>query len=289
MISALPSLRENPLAQAFRLPSFEFPYAAIRYTRDKTFTVGAGAGVYSQQIQLDRDADMLINELAFGIGAANPGTITARFKTNDGKRMSYDLIPVEELSGPLFPPMLMDAGTNLYVDLFNSGAGSIDVQVLLKGWRQYQPVTPQPCVQGFVPEEYLPLWQRYSAAPEGWHDEPYVYPFILTCASGAQKLKQPLPMDDDAVFLWRGISGIDALGGGGGLQKFIFWDAWGNPLSSDFVVQANELGPGGICRPIYPEVVCPASSVPQVDQAEYTGGGDAETRVSLVGVKRFRD
>lgn len=284
-MNLLPAPRQNPLAPAWRLPSFERPYAVRRFVTEDTFTVAAGTLAPRNLIQMDGDADMIVDEISFGRQAALPGRIQARFQTGDGLRMSYDLLMCEEIEGPLFPPLALKARSRMYVDLQNSGLASIDVQVQLKGWKQYQAIDSNPCVDGFAPEEYLPLWRRYSSPAAGQHDEAFDYYFELPATSGQVQLAQPLPLEDDAVFLWRGSCGLSD---GAGAQKVILYDPFGNKLASDYVLQDNAFGQANQARPQFPEVVCPPGSFPAIDASEYLAASTT-LRFVLRGVKRIQD
>src|SRR5262249_55608492 len=111
----------------------------------------------------------------FDIGSAAPGTITVRFKDNQGRRMSQDMLAVEELQGPIPVPWLMPRQQAIKIDIANSGGSSISVQPILKGVEQFQRLGINTCMPGFEPESYVPLYMRYSLPPAGWHDEPYDY------------------------------------------------------------------------------------------------------------------
>lgn len=279
-------LRQNPICPAWRYPSFEFETAALRYVKDRTFTVPT-TGSFGLELNIDQDSDLLINEISFGVDAADPGEIQARL-TNDGKRLSRDLLMVEEISGPLFTPMFCRQGAKVMIDLTNASGDSQDVQVQLKGWRQYGPLGAGQCAPGFEPESYLPIWKRYSSPPAGWHDEPYDYYFELPILASATRNKIPLPLDNDAVFLMRGMCGFSDEADGAGYQRLLFWDPWGNPLAQSLDLQGNVLGTENNLKTLFPEVLCPAGSVLQVDQAEILGAATT-ARVVLRGVKRFQD
>src|SRR5439155_334996 len=133
----------------------------------KTFPVAAGSyapgGPNPGQaaIAIQGGADFLWREIAFDIGDADPGTIFARFRDGQGKKLSADLLSVEELSGPIAISQLLPKSLQCLVDLQNTGADDIDVQVILKGVNLYQPLGINNCMLGFEPEEYVPLYETY--------------------------------------------------------------------------------------------------------------------------------
>ncbi len=281
----LPVPFSNPLAQRWRLASFESARVNRYWRYGKTFTVAAGTTVFNQSIPIQGGADFLWRENAFGIGASAPGKIFARFRDGNGKRMSKDLLSVEELRGPIAISQLLPRTSQVFVDIQNTGVGSIDVQVILKGVNLYQPLGINTAPAGFEPEEYVPLWATYSIPPAGWHDEPFDYYFELAAASLQVQNGVPLQMDSDADFYWRGVTGFSS---GNGLQQLIWRDAWDNQLSSDFVTQGNELGVAPNCRPLNPEVCCPAYSTLAVSATEYATA-TTTLKFALRGVKRFRN
>jgi len=288
----LPVPYSNPYAQPWRLPNFETPYVPLRWTYGGTFTVAAGTTVFNQAIPINGNADFWARELAFYVAtipggtAPNAGSITVRFKDSLGKRWMPDMLTIEELEGPMPISQRCLRTTQILVDIANTDAVDYNVQVILKGIEEFEPLGINRCMPGFDPERYIPLYDMYSIPPEGWHDEPFDYWFDIDATAG-QRLQTLLPMEGDADFYWRGITGY--ANGAAGRQTLRFIDAWQNQLSQNFVVQANVLGTAPYARPIYPEVCCPAYSVLAVDQVEYLGAAASSISMAFRGVKRFRD
>jgi len=285
-----PAGYSNPLAQPWRLPSFESKRVNRYWRYAETFTVAAGTTVQGgpnegeAHIDIQGSADFLWREIAFDIAAANPGTMFARFRDGSGKRMSKDLLAVEELDGPIAISKLLPRTSQMFVDLQNTGGADIDIQVILKGINLYQPLGIHTCMPGFDPESYVPLWFTYSTPPPGWKDEPYDYYFEIPATVLQVQNGLPLQMDSDADFYWRGITGFST---GDGLQKVLFRDAWDNQLAADQIVQANAFGQAPNCRPISPEVCCPAYSTLTAFATEYAN--DTTTlKFAMRGVKRVR-
>lgn len=283
----LPVQYSNPMAQAWRLPSFEAPEVNLRYTYGPSFTVAAGTVLYDQPIPINSNADFITREFAFDIGAANPGTIRVRFKDMSGQRQSRDMLAIEELRGPLPLSWRLPRVGQIKVDIQNTGGSDISVQVILKGVEVFQPLGINTCMPGFEPEDYVPLYERYSIPPPGWHDEPSDQYFEITRTASQNRINV-LQMPTDADFYWRGITGYNNTGDGVGLLKLLFSDAWDNQLSSAAILQGNEIGVAPQARPVYPEVCCPAYSILNVQATEYTANA-CKLRYALRGVLRYRD
>jgi hypothetical protein len=285
-----PQCYSNPLAQAWRLPNFEAPKVNLqwKYAPLLPLTVNAGQTLYNQIIPMVGQADFIWREVAFDTGGAAQGTITIRFKDSQGKRMSHDLLAVEELQGPLVVPQFVPRSTQVFFDISNGGTSNVNVQPILKGILAFEPLGINTCMPGFEPEDYIPLYKMYSLPPEGWHDEPFDYYFEIPATALQSQQGIPLNMDTDADFYCRGIGGFADETVGGGLLKLRFIDAWQNQLSSDYVFQENELGPAPQARPIYPEIYCPKYATLALDAIEYN---DDETTMKfcLRGVKRFKN
>jgi hypothetical protein len=281
----LPVCYSNPLAPRWRLPSFDFPKVNQRWEYAATFVVPAGGTVMNNVIPINGGTEFLWREVGFNIGAAAAGTIFARFKDGKGKKLSNDLLSVEELSGPLPINQSLPRATQLFVDLQNTGVGNISVQVILTGVQIYDRAGINTVVAGFEPEAYTPLYEMYSKPPAGWHDEPFDYYFEIP-ATALQTQTVVLPMEADADFYWRGSTAAYI---GNGLQRFQFSDAWDNNLSFGYVFQTNEFGLAPQARPLGPpEVCCPAYSTVTVRAVEYANA-TTTAKIVLRGVKRYRD
>ncbi len=275
----------NVLAPAWRLPSFDSPRVPQRWEYAGSFLVTAGSTLMNQVIAINGGSEFLWREVAFDIAAANPGVIFARFKDGQGKKLSQDLLSVEELRGPLPISMMLPRASEFFVDLQNTGGADINVQVILKGAQMFDRVGIYTIPIGFEPESYLPMYKAFSKPPIGWHDEPFDYYFEIP-ATALQSQNVTLPMQSDADFYWRGSTAAYI---GAGLQKFLFSDAWDNQLASDFVFQTNEFGLAPQARPLGPpEVCCPAYSNLNVKAIEYANA-TTTAKIVLRGVKRYQD
>lgn len=283
-MGALVKPYSNVLAPAWRLPSFESKRVPVRWEYGDTFTVANGSTSPNNSIPIQGSSPFLWRELAFNIGNALPGTIFARFRDGRGKKLMSDFMAVEELAGPIPVSLLLPHGSQLFVDLQNTGAGSIDVQVILKGKQLYQRLGINDCMPGFEPEEYFPEYRAFSKPAPDEFDEPFDY-FFQVVATASQEQVVILRMESDADFYWRSMT---ASYSGVGLQKFKFADAWDNSLQSDYVLQTNMFGLAPMARPIGPpEVCCPAYSALTLNAIEYTANA-ATANIILRGVKRFK-
>lgn len=281
-----PAAFSNPLAPAWRLPSFEAKFVNYRWTYGGTFAIPAGSLVQNNQIDINGGSDFICRELAFQINADQPaGSIRVRFKDPTGKRMSADLLTTEELEGPVAIDWFCPRSQPVLVDIQNPSGHAAVVQVILKGIEIFQPLGVNRCMPGFEPERYTPLFDMYSIPAPGWHDEPFDYYFELPVAASARRQGTPMKMDGDADFFWRGVGGYSADEG----RQYLRWiDPFGNYLSNAYVAEENELGVAPYARPMLPEVCCPAYSVLSADQVAMAAAA-AQANVVLRGVKRFRD
>jgi len=286
----LPVPFSNPLAQPWRLPSFDTKRVNRYWRYAQTFTIPAGTTVQGgpdpgNHININGGADFLWREMAFDLDGSLPGKLFARFRDGHGKRLSKDLLSVEELSGPIAISQMLPRMSQLFIDIQNTGAVDRDVQVILKGINLYQSIGINTCAPNFQPEDYVPLWFTYSTPPPGWHDEPFDYYFEISATANQPRKEIPIQMDTDADFYWRGVTGF--LVGDGNLS--LQWrDAWDNQLSDDLIVSANALGVAPNCRPISPEVCCPAYSTPMLIASEI-GGENVGLKGAMRGVKRFKN
>lgn len=281
----LPVCHSNPYAPPWRLPNFESPWVNLRWTYAKTFNVPGGVKTqFNLQIPINGNSDFICRELAFDNGGALAGSISVRFKDGDGKRMSHDLLFIEEYAGPIPINWFIKRGTTVTVDIQNTDM-TVNVQIILKGIAIFERLGINTCMPGFDPEEYIPLYEMYSKPPQGWHDEPFEYYFDIEQNALTVKNSTPLQMDPDADFYARGITG---LANATGLVKVRFQDQWQNSLSNGFVLQGNEFGVFPKARPIFPEICCPKQSLLTVDTTEYTNN-NASTLFAFRGVKRFQN
>ena len=254
----------------------------------------------NQQLLLDSDYDYLVREMWFvvqPVTGANfqPSDLRVRIRDADERLLTSDYIQAQNLSGVL--PMIwgLKRGGVLTLDFQNVNATTaIPVQVVLKGWKR------KACPgQVALPGNYVPMYKRYALpVNKGIELEDFEYPFTLTSAGAQDLLKLPLQTNNDADFLWRGISGdwntannaVATVGSiavtfydptGVPLSLYPLINPWGSMLAGQFreLVFANG---GGAPAPHYPEIEIKRGGIIQMD---ISFGGAGTLRFSLRGLK----
>jgi hypothetical protein len=136
-------------------------------------------------------------------------------------------------------------------------------------------------VSAFENTPYVPLWERYSQAPQGYEDHWYIHYYPIAILANAIIDQTPLLIDTDADFYWRALMTNTP-------KQFLirFWDPWGNMLANRRDIQeevAHNIQPAVF----FPEILCPRGSTVKLDITEYTGvNGTIE--IALIGVKRYK-
>jgi len=260
-------------------------------------TVPTGGTVRNLQLPIDTDGDYLVREIQFVIFADNiqiaPDAVRVRIRDGRGKLITTDFVPVLDMNGPIVPPLPLCAGEVLYVDFQNVGVNDCQVWMTLKGWMRTTCTAP-----GFEPK-YVPMYRRYSV-PQTADPDDFEYPFTFTSSGAGDFLRQPLQTDNDADFLWRGLTGDwntdnnDVPVVGQVALTFYAPDQvplsqteLANPWGSTQAGEARELilpSGGGRVFPIYPEIFIPRGGILLVD---LSFGAAATVRFSLRGVKLY--
>ena len=139
--------------------------------------------------------------------------------------------------------------------------------------------------------------------PRGYRDEQFHYAFDLSnvpqlaktsIAAGAFLQNIPLPLQQDAAFLWNSIT----VSGANSADPVIagrFRDPYGNYLSDDFVPFDLYCHPAGgpvigtLDCPWEPAIECPAGAIIWLDLKNQTTGSSNLTLVRLLlgGLKRY--
>ena len=256
------------------------------------------------ELPVDNDADFLVREIQFVVVAttgtpALPSDLRVRIRDGDGRLFTSDFVPILDLTGPLVPAWPLRRGCVLTIDYQNvatAAESSATVWLLLKGWKRR--LCPDDTFEAVSP--YVPMYKRFLPPSASNDIEDFEYPFTFTSATINDQLKVPLQTDNDADFLWRGITGdwntanndVATVGGVG----LTFYDPWGVPL-----VQAPLMNPWGSMRsggfretilgngggrpaPFFPEILIPRGGVVQVD---LSFGGVEVVRFSLRGMKVY--
>lgn len=267
-------------------------------------TVSGGGGLSrNNALPVDNDADFLVREIQFEVTATvvgvAPSDIRVRIRDGEGRLFTSDFVPILDLIGPLVPPWPLRRGSVLLIDFLNLNANvesSATVWLVLKGWKRK--LCPEDPFELAVP--YVPMYRRFTQ-PDAVNDlEDFEYPFTFVSSGVGDLLKVPLQTDNDADFLWRGITGDwntaandVAVVGQVGLT---FYDVDGVPL-----IQAPLINPwgsltsglfresvlasgGGRPAPFFPEILIPRGGVVQLD---LSFGSVQTVRFSLRGVKVY--
>lgn len=266
--------------------------------------VDVPAGDFANQnfLQVDTDGDLLVREFQFvitafaGEVAPTPADIRVRIRDGDGKLLTSDFMPIADLNGPIVPPWPLRRGSVPIIDYQNTGGSDATVWMLLKTWKRR--LCPGDPLQ--IPSNYTPMYKRYlQNSPTADFDD-FEYPFEFEATGATDLLKQPLQTDNDADFLWRGITGdwncanndVAAVGsvaltfydvGGLPLNLYPLINPWGSGNAGQF--RELTLASGG-ARPavFFPEIFIPRGGIVSVD---LSFGGAATVRFSLRGVKVY--
>lgn len=267
-------------------------------------TIASAAVSRNNQLPIDADADYLVREIqfevsGFTVSAPAPSDLRVRIKDGDGRLFTSDFVPILDLNGPLAVPWPLRRGCVLVIDYQNlhvAAESTATVSMLLKGWkRKLCPGDPLE-----IASSYVPMYRRY-VQPDGDNDlEEFEYPFSFTSAGLGDVLKTPLQTDNDADFLWRGLTGdwntanndVQVVGD----VALTFYDVDGVPLNQRGLVvpwgspnagelRESVLGNGGARpAPMFPEIFIPRGGVVQLD---LSFGSAQRVRFSLRGVKVY--
>jgi hypothetical protein len=269
-------------------------------------TIGAAVSssvatfLFGNQLPIDSD-DFLVREIQWYVtasdGALNPQDLRVRIRDGDGRLFTSDFVQICDLTGPLCPPWPLCRSTNLLFDFQNVNATTgATITVCLKGWKR----RPCPSQQAII-SPYVPMWKRYTvpADPSVELDD-FEYPFTFSSSVAQDLLKVPLPTDNDADFLWRGLAGdwntdtndVAVVGsvavtfynqGSLPLNQFGLVNPWGSLQAGEFRELVFSSG-GGRVAAFFPEILIPRGSVALVD---LSFGGPATLRFSLRGMKVY--
>jgi hypothetical protein len=243
-------------------------------------------GTTALVLPIDDDADVLCRELQWIFIGPNPGVVLSdlRFRLHDwdGSLITLEFCDMMDLVGTVGPPLYLQKGTQIIIDVMNVGVATITGQLIFKCVKRLPCLNPDPIVQPFTP-----MYRRYSTAPAGYHDEPYRLYYEITVPAGPPVLQLPLPNEKDGSFVWRGISG-----NGAALSTVIrLYDPGNVPLFDTRVpyAPATSRRPGAAAV-IWPEIEIPLGGVIYGDFAlAPTVVGTQTVKLCLRGVKRIKD
>lgn len=142
----IPITTNNPLAPRWRKDSTT-PLGVPAGYREQFFEYAfdflVNAGLFAQGvfITLDRDADFVLRQLeptAYGVGIG--GTTGAfRFRDAFGNALNDDLINPVDVYGPLFPQLILPAGSRFFCDFDNTpNAFQTQVAIILRGAKRFK-------------------------------------------------------------------------------------------------------------------------------------------------------
>jgi hypothetical protein len=280
-------------------------YTDIEFDIDlPTVTVQPSSILSNQTLQLDGDYDFLVREIQFVVfpvadESFEPSDLRARIRDPFGRLITSDFIQVQNLNGALAIVWGLKRQGQVTFDFQNVNAeNAISVQTILKGWkRKISPGAPA------IRSPYVPMYRRYALPiDQGVHLEDYEYPFTFTASGPGDLLRVPLPIEDQADFLWRGITGdfnsINndvAVVGSVGLRFYDYTgtplsivgltNPWGSPNVGQFRESILSSG-GGRPAPMYPEILIPKGGAAEVD---LSFGAAATVRFSLRGMNIYRE
>lgn len=307
----------NPIAPQWMYPDwgyreyceteFTYTFGSAGASTDSPLTIPA-AGLFGHPLQFSRDAEFhIVDWKVWGVDTAQATVNTGlevRLVDAAGKHRINNFVPVLQACGFVAKSWVVPAGGVQRLDVKNTTGGAVTVFITFRGFKRYQhlgcPVPPA----NAQPVPYVPLWARYSSAPDGWVDEPYIYEFPVwdvTAPFAGPIDGISLPMDTDAPFLLRSVGLVSPLVA----ESDTNWSArlataQGNRLVlqinpySQALPYATGVGFGGIelvpvkGRYVYPELYCPAGSVLSLDVYVSTTTNDSTGTLYLSGVKRQR-
>jgi hypothetical protein len=297
-IYAPPWLGFSPVLKGIRDQEYDLPLPPVAVPSGAPPSGGFSRG---NQLPVDADSDFLVRELQFVVVAAGevspaPGSLRVRIRDGDGRLFTSDFVPILDIIGPLVPAWPLRRGAVLIVDYQNLGSSSATVVMLLKGWKRK--LCPGDPLELAAP--YTPMYRRFLE-PDADNDlEEFAYPFTFTQPGAGDLLKQPLQTDNDADFLWRGLTGdwntsnndVATVGNVG----LTFYDvdgvpvvqaplqnSWGAKTCGGFreTILANG---GGRPSPQWPEILIPRGGLLQLD---LSFGAAGTVRFSLRGMKVY--
>jgi hypothetical protein len=273
-------------------------------------TVPAASVTAPQSLAVDADADFLVRDIEFAIQPINtdighqigPLDLRIRIRDGNGRLFTSDFVPIVDITGPLLPVWPIERGAVLYIEYQNisvTTAGT--VQLVLKGFkRKACPGRPAPLASA-----YVPMFRRYSAGFQGREPEDFEYPFELTStgATAFDLLRIPIQTDNDADFLWRGLTGDWVIATNDtnpvGLAWLTFWDPHNRPLTEIGLTvpwgsqnagmprESVLSNSGGRLAPQYPEIFIPRGGVIELTISFGMSTTPIEVIGSLRGLKLY--
>lgn len=268
-------------------------------------TINAGATSLGNVLAFDADADSFVREIWFVIlpttaSAVQPSDLRVRIRDGDGHIFTNDFCYANDLCGPLCPPWPIRKGATLIVDYQNQNGSAVNIVVQMV-LRLYKRLACANVAQP-LPSLYIPMRKRYPPPNPGEVHKDFAYPYSPpNLGASSPFLKFPIQMDNDADFLWRGLSGSWQTVNNSlvtvGQVALTFYDASNTPFNQlnlpepwgGFGGEQREsiLTNGGAIAPQFPEVRVPRGGLILVDVTFVTAA--SIVRLCLRGVKVYTE
>lgn len=104
--------------------------------------MATGTSLFNQVMPIDGRSDFIGWEFAFfpvlPLAGIAYGDIQVRFRDGAGNRLSQDWLNPQDIEGPIFPQLVLLAGSNFMIDIKNVNAGSVTFQVMIRGFARYK-------------------------------------------------------------------------------------------------------------------------------------------------------
>lgn len=105
------------------------------------FQVLANTLAQNQFVVLDRDADFVLRQIeptGYPIGLATDLVGAFRFKDSYGNPLDDDLV-TNEVHGPIFPELVLPAGSRFFFDFDNTQQGATtQVAIIMRGCKRFR-------------------------------------------------------------------------------------------------------------------------------------------------------
>lgn len=191
-----------------------------------TITVAPGTQSLKNRLLVDSDADYLAREIIAvptpaTTGTLNPQDVKVRLTDGDGQFITSDWVTLNDLNGPVGPSVLpFRKGSQPYFDIWNqSGTATAVIAVGFKGWKRVKCDAKQADLPKFRPQSEM--FCKPWAPGIQFTEYEYFFEFsngaLATAPPWCSNLQPQTPnqqfaqfglrTDDDAAFLWRGVSG----------------------------------------------------------------------------------
>ena len=129
-----------------------------------------------------------------------------------------------------------------------------------------------------------PVYNGFEdTSPIGYKDVDFTYPYDVALTALQALRGQPLQINSDADFVWRGL--VIAVATGPFTIRIL--DAQGFALSSAPIAAANILGDAASPYPIFPDWILPAGGQFSIDITD-TSGAPNVVQILFRGAKRYR-